>query len=341
MKNNLKICIINIYFGKLSDWFDIWISTAKYNKDIDFLLITDQSIKIDAPNIKTLKMTFDDFKKKAKEKLRFNIKLNDPYKLCDYKVVWGIILEDMLKDYDYWGECDNDIVFGNLSHYFEKYNLKNYDKFGCRGHLTLYRNTEKVKSRYKLTGGWFGTYKEIFSSNMIWAFDETPGINAIYQKHNFSYMDDFIFADIDVNYQDIRLVEFNCYSPKNYEKQLFYWTNGKLYRVYYDNGKMKQDEFMYIHLQKRKMLKPEFNPFNNQDFIITNGKFIEKNFNINLNVIEQYNLKKDTMRFKKKIGGAYKKDLRFYWLGRRFLNFKFETKKILKKSIIYKLIKKG
>ena len=247
----------------------------------------------------------------------------------------------MLKGYDYWGECDNDIVFGNLSHYFEKYNLKKYDKFGCRGHLTLYRNTDEVKSRYKLKGGWFGTYKEIFSSNMIWAFDETPGINAIYKKHNFSYMDDFIFADIDVNYQDIRLVEFNSTSPKNYKKQLFYWSKGNIYRVYYDKGKIKKDEFMYIHLQKRKMFKPEFNPYNNQDFIITNGKFIEKNFNINLNAIEQYNLKKDTMRFKKKIGGAYKKDLRFYWLGRRILNFKYEIKKLLKKSIIYKLIRKG
>jgi len=341
MKKDLKICIINIYFGKLSDWFDIWVSTAKYNKNIDFLLVTDQPIKIDAPNIKTLIITFDDFKKMAKEKLKFNIKLNNPYKLCDYKVVWGIILEDMLKDYDYWGECDNDIVFGNLLHYFKKYNLENYDKFGCRGHLTLYRNNEEVKSRYKLKGGWFGTYKEIFSSNMIWAFDETPGINAIYQKHNFSYMDDIVFADIDVNYQDIRLVEFNSNSPKNYEKQLFYWSNGNIYRVYYDKGKMKKDEFMYIHLQKRKMLKPDFNPFNNQDFIITNGKFIEKNFDINLNLIEQYNQKKDTMRLKKKFGGAYKKDLRFYWLGRRLLNLKFEIKKLIKKSIIYKLIRKG
>ena len=91
--------------------------------------------------------------------------------------------------------------------YFRMYNLQDFDKFGNRGHLTIYRNTEEVNSRYKLNGGWFGSYKEVFSSNMIWAFDETPGMNAIYEANNFPHMNEFIYADIDVNYKDLRLVD--------------------------------------------------------------------------------------------------------------------------------------
>lgn len=340
MKKDLKICIISVYFGKLPEWIDVWLSTASYNKKIDFLLVTDQEVNLKLDNIRLLKMSFLEFKELAIKKLKYNIKLNTPYKLCDYKEVWGKILEDELVNYDYWGECDTDLVFGDLLYFLKKYNFEKYDKFGCRGHFSLYRNTEEVLSRYKLNGGWFGLYKEVFSSNRIWAFDETPGINAIYEKHGFSYMNKVLFADIDVNYNDIRLVEFDELSPPNYDKQLFYWSNGKLYRAYYKNGKIQFDEFMYIHLQKRKMSKPDFDVYKYDDFIITNGNFIRKEKKIEEDMFDKYNLKDECMRTKRKFGGTYKKDLRFFWIGRRILNVWFEMKNIIKKSSIYKFLKK-
>ena len=340
MINNLRICIINIYFGRFPDWFDIWLNSVRYNREIDFFVVTDQNLSVEIKNLKVIKITFDDFKNLAKEKLGDYIKLNSPYKLCDYKEVYGIILEDEIKQYDYWGECNCDLVFGNLAYFFEKYNLKSFDKFGCRGHLTLYKNTEEVNSRYKLSGGWFGNYKEIFKSNMIWAFDETPGINEIYRKNEFSHMNDIIFADIDVNYNDLRLVEFANDFHKNYDSQLFVWNNGKLLRYYFDENSIKTDEFAYIHLQKRQMVKPEFNPYECDRFIITNNKFIKNNEEINQILINKYNEKDDNVRLEKKFGGEYKKDLRFYWLGRRFLNLKYNIKRIVKNKICihFKLI---
>lgn len=340
-KKKLNICIISIYFGKLPEWIDVWFKTASYNDEIDFLFVTDQNITTKYNNIKILNMSFLEFKSLAIKKLDFNIKLETPYKLCDYKEVWGLILEDELKKYDYWGECDTDVVFGNLQLYFKKYQLYKYDKFGCRGHLTLYKNNNEVINRYKLSGGWFGSYKEVFKSNMIWAFDETPGINAIYQKHGFPYMDDILFGDVDVNYNDIRLVDFACNCPPNYMQQIFYWSNGSLLRKFVKDGKIMCDELMYIHLQKRKMLKPDFDVDCSKEFIITNGKFINKDFEIKLSDFEKYNNRNDNLRLKKKFGGKYKKDLRFYWLGRRLLNLKYETKQKIKKSFIYKLLKKG
>lgn len=336
--NDLKICIISIYFGKLPDWINIWFSSASYNKTIDFLFVTDQDIRYKYNNIKIINMSFDKFRKLATEKLNQKIKLNTPYKLCDYKEVWGKILEDEIIDYDYWGECDTDVVFGDIKFFIEKYQLHKYDKFGCRGHLTLYKNKKNVIDRYKFKGGWFGTYKEVFSSNMIWAFDETPGINAIYEKNCFSAMNEIVFADIDVNYDDIRLVEFNENSPKNYTRQIFYWSNGKILRSYIENDTRKIDEFMYIHLQKRKMSKPNFNPFEYEDFFIINGMFIKKGDSSIEDEIDKYNKRNDLMRTKKKFGGKYKKDLRFYWIGRRILNAKYDFKMIIKKAI--KFIKK-
>ena len=335
-EKKLKICIISIYFGELPEWFNIWLESVKYNSKIDFLFVTDQDIITNITNFRIIKTTFTKFKKLAQQKLNFKLKLNTPYKLCDYKEVWGIILEDEIKQYDFWGECDNDIILGDLYHFFDLYNLSQYDKFGNRGHLTVYRNTKEVNERYKLSGGWFGTWKEVFSSNRIWGFDETPGINAIYIKYNFPYMNKFVYADIDVNYQDIRLVEFDENSPKNFEKQLFYWQNGKLLRSYIENNCVLEDEFMYIHLQKRKMKKPDFDlPIGKEEkIIITNGKFVLKDGRITKESIESLNLKNNVQRFEKSFGGEYKKDLRFYWLGRRWLNIKYNTKRMLKKILM-------
>ena len=42
------------------------------------------------------------------------VTLDRPYKLCDFKPAYGFIFGEYLKEYDYWGHCDIDIVWGDL-----------------------------------------------------------------------------------------------------------------------------------------------------------------------------------------------------------------------------------
>ena len=50
MKN--KICIIIVWFGKFPDYFKLWEMSCAYNKNItDFLLVTDQLVEHESPNI--------------------------------------------------------------------------------------------------------------------------------------------------------------------------------------------------------------------------------------------------------------------------------------------------
>ncbi|MBT8922032.1 DUF6625 family protein, partial [Lactobacillus delbrueckii subsp. bulgaricus] len=108
----------------------------------------------------------------------------------------------------------------------------------------------------------------------------------------------------------------------NYDQQIFYYHDGKVLRDFVENGQIKTDELMYIHLQKRKMLKPDFNP-NKHDFYITNGRFIEKTGPTTLKIIEQYNKKSEiSAGFHATV---FEKDARFYWLGRRWMNFRAEV----------------
>lgn len=184
----------------------------------------------------------------------------------------------------------------------------------------------------------------MFCSPLNWAFDETPGINAIYDYHRIPYMDKFIYADIDVNYRDLRLVERDVDYYRNYPQQIFYWQEGRLLRDYVENGSIQTDEFAYIHLQKRLMQAPDFATDTLSAFYITNGSFIAKNGRTDVNAIQHLNKRDDINVPAKLYGGSYKKDLRWYWLGRRYLNGKYllrqRLKQILSQLGLYETMRK-
>ena len=48
----------------------------------------------------------------------FPISLERPYKLCDYKPSYGEVFKDELAGYDFWGNCDIDLVWGNIKKNF-------------------------------------------------------------------------------------------------------------------------------------------------------------------------------------------------------------------------------
>lgn len=73
----------------------------------------------------------------------FEICLESPYKLCDYKPTYGLAFKNWLKDYDFWGYCDLDVVFGNLRNYFTDEILKDSDRCLENGHISLWKNNKK------------------------------------------------------------------------------------------------------------------------------------------------------------------------------------------------------
>ena len=123
-----SVCIISVYFGPLSDWIGLWLRSLQLNSSVDFLLVTDQDISVDRiENLRVLHMTLPEFRQLAQERLGArHISLKSPYKLCDFKPVWGVILADYVTGYDYWGECDNDLIFGDLRAFFTRYDLARY-----------------------------------------------------------------------------------------------------------------------------------------------------------------------------------------------------------------------
>lgn len=327
----IKVCIIGAWFGSFPNWIDLWIESVRYNPTIDYLVVTDQKIGDNTPtNLRFLKTTLFGLKQQAEEKLKMKIRLESAYKLCDYKPLYGKIFENEIHDYDYWGECDFDLLFGDVRKFIDQNDIQKYDKFLNRGHLTLYRNNEEVINRYKLRGGDFGTYQEIFRSDMVWGLDEMYGINRIYQKNRFPSFNQCIFADIDRKYPDFRLSAsyFRQGERFNYSKQIFCWRKGTVYQEYVANDSSIQlKEFMYIHFAKRKFDKPEKSIIKDGQFCITPYGFVPYPREMTGDFMERYNRIDNTKaNIRKDHTPKIDKKLKFFWLGRRYLNAKYRFK---------------
>ena len=269
-REKYSIAVIGVYFGKLPEYFNLWLKSCEYNKDVSFIVFGDMLGGEKPENVQFISMKIEQMKALADKKLGLNTGLSTPYKCCDFRPAYGIIFEDYLKGYDFWGHCDFDVIFGNIRGFINEEILYEFDKVLPMGHLSLYRNTPECNSYYKLPGSTCGDYKKVFESEKHYGFDEWSGIYKIYKANNLKMYDERIFADISVLYTRLR----RSLKDKNYKNQAFYWENGKVLRAYSDKGRIKSDEFIYIHFQKRGFKNTVKNP--TAGFYITPNGFCDK-----------------------------------------------------------------
>ncbi len=249
-----KIRYIVPYFGKLPENFPIWLISCEMNPTINWLIITDDKTEYNYPsNVEVKYTTFEDIKKRIQEKYDFEILVDRPWKLCDYRVAYGEIFEQELKDYDFWGYCDVDLLWGDIRKFITNDILEKYEKIGFQGHSTLYKNNKEVNQRYKMQIPGYPSYKEIFTDKKGYCFDENI-ICDIYKKLNIPYYRETNFAHLskyDYGFFLKYLPEDEDYKNDN---QIFIWKDGKLKRIFCDKeNTIKEEEFMYIHFFCRPM----------------------------------------------------------------------------------------
>lgn len=172
MKN--QICIINVYYGLYPEWFFLFLKSCESNTIIDWYFFSDQQhIPITSHNIKHIEITLDKLSTLISKNLNLKIKIKDPYKLCDFKPAFGKIFQDYLKDYDFWGYCDIDLIFGDLSSFITESILKTNDvisfyKGFLSGPFCLYRNDKCINELYKQSSG----YPDVYRTEKHFGFDE-------------------------------------------------------------------------------------------------------------------------------------------------------------------------
>lgn len=260
-----KIALIVPYFGKFKNYFLFWRKSAENNPTIDFLVYTDQEIEV-AENIKVIRTNLEEISLLAISKLSKYVNneinwvgVNSPYKLCDYKPLYGVMFEDDLKEYDFWGHCDVDLIFGNIRNFITDDILERFDRICTRGHFTLYRNNRETNMAFldsKVGGNALKIpdYEQVYTSDRSFSFDEWPGMSLVWRSFKSELLYDEIIFD------DIHALKGHFVSCQKEKKEpmvknvIFLYENGTLYRCYEVNGVMKTEETMYVHFQKRDMI---------------------------------------------------------------------------------------
>ena len=275
MRDKHSVALIQHYWGKFPNYFPLWLKSAGCNKNFDFIIFTDidSSIYNLPENVHFIYMTFDEFKARIAKYLDFEFICDTPYKGCDYILMYGLIFQDYLQDYEFWGHADPDVIWGDMSKFITPEMLDKYDRFYRLGHLQFFRNTDKVRTFVlnKLPDCNL-SYRDVYQTRDHVAFEETMLATQLFS--NFAdggggqyYKLDF--ADIQPFYKEFR--QFKYY---NEVIPAFRWQNGKLFGIG-GNGEFSNNyEFLYVHFQKREM---KFTPgLENEDsFLIIPNEFVK------------------------------------------------------------------
>ena len=117
--NDLKLIgFIIPYFGRFNNYFQLFLNSCKYNTDCDWIIFTDDKRNFNYPdNVSVYYCSFDRIQNLFRSKFDFEIRIERPYKLCDFRPAYGYIFEEYLKGYKYWGYCDVDLIWGNIKHF--------------------------------------------------------------------------------------------------------------------------------------------------------------------------------------------------------------------------------
>lgn len=323
----MKIAMLSFYFGGLTNYFDLYLLSASYNTDIDFFFITDNKEMSEfPPNVHKIYMTFSEVKERIQNCVDIKITLEHPYKLTDYRVVFGLAFKDYIGEYDFWGQSDCDVIFGDIRKFITDDILNKYDKFYTRGFITLYRNNDKMRNLFlQKHNGAFYSYDEAFSTNYICHFDESA-ICDIADLMGIKTFNEITYADIDYNRNHFIMQ----YIQDEYTNQVWKWHEGKLFRLYVSNGKIESQEMLLMHLQKRKMELELANTKTLKSFLIVPNSFIEDRVLSPQDIIEYSRSKIYIEKYRIRIRGFIKK-VKDGAIKQRIFRYK-KKRRILKES---------
>jgi hypothetical protein len=159
----------------------LFFVSAAANPSVDIALISDRKISVHVPsNVHVIEISRGQLA--AKFEATLGIKLGEfgGHKLCDFRPFFGLIFAELVGKYEFWGFCDIDIMFGNLSKVVNEDFLSTVDVFtACDrqivGHFTIVRNLKWTNELCYEISDWKYSLAETENTML----DEMPFYNAI------------------------------------------------------------------------------------------------------------------------------------------------------------------
>lgn len=189
----MKKVFVLIQFGSPHPWSQQYIDNVQHLEASGWYwkIFTPNPLKSKG-NVKIINMNIDEFNSLVEKTCGVNPKnsiVNGlPTKpISDYYVASGLIFAQWLKDADFWGLTNWDVVFGRLDHFISDSMLEQCDIYSddiktINGVFSLYRNTDVVNNLFKKIPNW----KKAFKSKEIVGTDEY-GLTKVANKVRFGY----------------------------------------------------------------------------------------------------------------------------------------------------------
>jgi len=142
----LKKLMIICWFGPYPDYLHNWIANMEYLKPMgyDYLIFSNLEL----------------FEKRVRERLGIEpCIIPGTGKPWDYRAALGVLFEEEIKGYDYYGHTDFDCLYGEVNKWMPDDELKRFDiwsnhhNYIC-GPWTLYKNNDFTKNIYKECPNW-------------------------------------------------------------------------------------------------------------------------------------------------------------------------------------------
>jgi len=275
VKPNPRIYKFSCYYGtSFPNYFQLYLDSLGLNANIlTVFLVTDiDTSKYNCPsNLVVIPFSKIEVQKRASKfildvygkTVEPDELLLDNYKFVDYKIVYPILFDDVLKlhsvtENDYVGWGDIDLIYGKFSNFInfkEDYGILG----GWHGHFTAIKNTESFKYNFKT----IPNFLELITDNSkTFITDEIAyrePLKAYLAANNIKmFFANAHFCDIvppcffHMSRPDHATFEKNFYDLYNPRKNINYVQYDKaILTVVYDDGSSR--EALYCHLQKRKM----------------------------------------------------------------------------------------
>lgn len=223
-----KTALIIPYFGKWPDWMPLYLYSCSRQKDIDFIFYTDCGVpgRIYGNTI-FRPMSFEDYCALASSRLKISFHPKAAYKLCDLRPFYGMVHEEDLSEYEWWGFGDLDLVYGDLSLLVNEENQRKYDLLTTHvdrlaGHFTVIRK----KSKYTTLGLEIPNWEKLLCDEAHHAMDEVT----------------FTRKAIPINYLVMRKLYSTVLSRITKKAARFWWLYrlSKLFKLWPTRALMKE-----------------------------------------------------------------------------------------------------
>ena len=175
----IKKVFLQTQFGKPHAWTQQFIDGIQHLEKYGWYWMTFTPNQMESKgNHIVVPMTLEEFDelifKKCGVKVGNFLENGLPHRfVSDFYPAMGLICEDYIKGYDFWGHTNWDIVYGNLSKFIPDEDLKDCDIFSddintINGIFTIYKNNSYVNSLFTEIPNW----QEMFKTHRLFGMDE-------------------------------------------------------------------------------------------------------------------------------------------------------------------------